>query len=63
MYENYTGVPHKPCIIMKNNAESTRPRSLDSESVSKTPSKTEKSKNLTALYKNVSIVFFSCILI
>ncbi|XP_035216868.1 inositol hexakisphosphate and diphosphoinositol-pentakisphosphate kinase-like isoform X2 [Stegodyphus dumicola] len=50
-----TNVPHKPCIIMKSNNDSPRPRSLDSESVSKKATNVNKGSPHTQSLEDVSV--------
>ncbi|XP_055948805.1 inositol hexakisphosphate and diphosphoinositol-pentakisphosphate kinase-like isoform X3 [Argiope bruennichi] len=48
-----TSLPHKPCVLIKSSSDSSRPRSLDSES--NKASKTEKSSPHTQSLEDVSV--------
>ncbi|XP_054713943.1 inositol hexakisphosphate and diphosphoinositol-pentakisphosphate kinase-like isoform X3 [Uloborus diversus] len=53
--KSVSNVQHKPCIIMKSNSDSSRPRSLDNESINKKSSKTEKGSPHTQSLEDVSV--------
>ncbi|KAG8178546.1 hypothetical protein JTE90_015916 [Oedothorax gibbosus] len=50
-----TSLPHKPCVVMKSNSETSRPRSLDSESNSKKVAKPDKGSPHTQSLEDVSV--------